>query len=327
MLTFFRTNQLFSSVFLVFYILILRSSVFVAPFKWNPSGEGLLSHLVYGWIGSQTVTAQVIAILLLVVQGFLINSLVLSNRLSNEVNLFPGVFYVLVACLVPDFLYLSPVLIGNTFILVALVELYSTYKVSSCADRIFNAGFWTGVASLFYFPFLFYFILINAGLNILRAFNIKERLMLLIGLAIPFILGWLYYFVFDQGDFFWQTQFGDNFSFLSFGSEPGGWEAYAKSIVFALAILFVVANNGAYLTRRNIQAQKKISILYWVMISALIGTFFQDQLAFEHLIMLAPALGVFLAFTFTSMKSQWAESIHFLILILALVLQWVPWQL
>ena len=299
----------------------------MAPFKWNPSGEGLLSHLLYDWIGSQTMLAHSLAILLLVIHGFLINSIVIGGRLSNEVNLFPGVFYVLISCLLPDFLYLSPVLIGNTFVLIALSELFSTYKVASCADRIFNVGFWTGVASLFYFPFIFYFILINAGLNILRAYNIHERLILLIGLIMPFFLAWMYYFAVGRFDFFWETQFSNNFSFLNFGGDSSEWEVYVKAILFLLAILFVIVNNGAYLAKRNIQSQKKISILYWVMFSSLVGAFFQANLSFEHLIMLAPPLGVFLAFSFTNMKSQWAESIHFLIVLLALTLQWVPWQL
>ena len=327
MLTFFRTNQLFSSILLVFYIFILRFSVFVAPFKWNPSGEGILSYLLYELLGSQTIWAHALAIFLLVIQGFLINSIVLRGRLSNEVNLFPGVFYVFVSCSVPDFLYLSPVLIGNTFVLIALIELFSTYKVASCADRIFNVGFWTGVASLFYFPFIFFFILINAGLNILRAFNIKERLMLMIGLAMPFLLASMCYFATDQFDFFWEIQFSNNLAFMSFGGDLPGWEVYIKVILFAVAILFVVLNNASYMAKRNIQSQKKINILYWVMISAFISTFFQANLSFEHLIMLAPPLGVFLGFTFTDLKSQWAESIHFLMLLLALSLQWVPWQL
>lgn len=299
----------------------------MAPFKWSPSGEGLMGGVLYEWIGSQTLTAHIIAILLLVAQGFLINSIVIENRLSNEVNLFPGVFYVLVCCLLPDFLYLSPVLIGNTFILIALVELFSTYKSPSCADRIFNVGFWTGVASLFYVPFIFYFILINAGLNILRAFNLKERLMVIIGLLVPFFLVGLYFFAIDRLDFFWENQFGSNISFLSVEGDIGGWNGYVKALLFLALILFVVVNNSSYLTKRNIQAQKKISILYWVMISGLLGAAFQKNLALEHFILLAPALGVFLAFTFTELKRQWAESIHFLIFLTALALQLIPWQL
>ncbi len=321
----FRTNQIFSSIFLVFYILLLRFSVFVADFTWSPSGEGLLSNRLYGWVGSQAFWAQVLAILLLVVQGFLVNSIVIRNRLANETNLFPGVFYVLVSCMLPDFLYLSPVLIGNTFVLIALAELFSVYKKPSCADRIFNVGFWTGVAGLFYFPFLFYIVFIIAGLNILRAFKVQERLMAVTGLLMPFFLAGLYFFAFDRFDFFWETQFVNNFSFFSLGG--GGVNVYAKGILFTVLIAYVALASRSYFAKRNIQAQKKISILYWVMASVLVGAVFQKNLAFEHLLMLAPPLGVFLAFSFSEMKSQWSESIHFLLVLGVLALQFVPWLL
>lgn len=322
-----------SSIFLIFYILVLRFSVFVDYydenlFNWNPSGEGILGYLLYNWIGPQTILAHVLSVLLLVIQGFLINSIVIGNRLSNEANLFPGVFYVLVCCLMPDFLYLSPVLIGNTFILIALIEMFSTYKANSSADRIFNIGFWTGIASLFYFPFLFFYILINVGLNVLRAFNIKERLIATIGLLTPYFLCWMYYYIVDQDNYFWETQVSSNLSFLSFGGDGvTGWDTYLKSGLFVIAIIFVIINNGAYLMKRNIQAQKKISILYWIMFSTFIGALFQFNLAFEHLIMLAPPLSVFLAFTFSNFKKPFAEALHFLILIFALTLQWAHYIL
>ena len=299
----------------------------MAPFKWSPSGEGLLSGLLYQWIGSQTLLAHILAIVLLVAQGFLINAIVIGNRLSNEVNLFPGVFYVLTCCLLPDFLYLSPVLIGNTFILISLSQLFSIYKIASCADRIFNVGFWIGVASLFYAPFIFCFILMNAGLNILRAYNLKERLTAIVGMAMPFFLAGFYYFLVDGYSYFWENQFGKNFSFLSFGGDVSGWEGYVKILLFLILIIYVFINNSTYMAKRNIQAQKKISILYWVLTSCLFGAAFQKNLAFEHFISFAPALGVFLAFTFTNFKRQWAESIHFLIFLAALALQLIPWQL
>lgn len=297
------------------------------PFVWTPSGTGVLSEWLYGWAGWQSLGAQILAIVLLLVQGFLVNMIAINNRLPNEINLFPGVFYVLVSCLLPDFLYLSPVLIGNTFILIAIIELFATYKNPACADKIFNAGFWIGVASLFYFPFIFCIIFLIVGLGILRAFNTRERLMSLTGLFMPYLLAGMYYYAKDGFDVFWKIQVSDNLSFLSFGGIESGWNTYVNIALFALMLIYVLVDSNAYFAKRNIQVQKKIGILYWVMASALVGLFFQKNLSFEHLLMLAPSLGIFLAFTFTGMKRQWAESVHFLLVLGALALQFIPWQL
>ncbi len=325
MLKFFKTNQVFLSAILIFYIILLRFSVLLAPFKWNPSGQGILSEWVYGWAGSQQLISHILATLVLLVQGFIINVLVINHRLSNEVNLYPGLFFVLLSCFIPDFLYLSPVLLGNLFFLFALVELFDTYKNPACADRIFNAGLWTGIASLFYMPFLFFFIVIMSGLNILRAFSLRERLMALIGLLLPYSFAGLYFFWFNRLDEFWQKQFVANFDFLSFGGAPFGWETLIKVGFFAVLIFLAVFNNNLYLIKKNIQVQKKINILYWIILSALLAAPFQQNLTLEHFLMITPPLGIFLAFTFSTMKPQWAEAIHFLMVVAALTLQFTWW--
>jgi hypothetical protein len=324
-LALFRTNQLFSSVFLIFYILLLRFSVVIAPFKWAPSGHGIFSEILFNWVGSQQLFSHVIAVLLLLVQAFLVNMLSINHRLSSEVNLFPGLFFILISCALPDFLYLSPVLIGNTFFLAALLELYGTYKNPACADNIFNAGIWIGVASLFYFPFLFLFVLVMAALNILRAFNIREQLMIVIGIFMPYFLTALYYFWFDRLDVFWNQQFGRNASFFSLGGIAWNWESFLKLSLFLLLLVWVVFNSNIFLIKKNIQVQKKINILFWALAAAGFASIFQNNLTFEHLLMLAPPLGIFLGLTFTSMKPQWAESLHFLMVVGVLALQFTSW--
>jgi len=327
-LTFFRTNQVFYSLMLIVYILLLRFSVFIAPFQWEPSGHGVLSESLYSLIGSsQSFTAHIVAMLLLMLQGYFVNLMCINNRISNDINLFPGLFYVWICCSIPDFLYLSPVLIGNTFFIFTLFQIFDTYKNPACANRIFNAGFWLGVASLFYFPFVFFLIVLIAALSILRAFNLQELLMILLGMFLPYLFVGLYFFWFDRFDFFYEHQVGRNFDFLNLSSIPFTWDVWVKLAIFLIALIYVITSNGSYLAKKNIQVQKKINILYWVPIAALVSLPFQANATLEHFLLLAPTLGIFLALTFTSLKSQWAEAIHFLMVVLALALQFVPWQL
>ncbi len=328
MLTFFRTNQVFYSVMLIVYILLLRFSVFIAPFQWEPSGHGVLCDVLYDMVGSsQNLAAHIIAIALLMGQGYLVNLISINYRLSNEINLFPGLFYVWCCCAIPDFLYLSPVLIGNTFFLIALYQIFDTYKNPACADRIFNTGLWLGVASLFYFPFVFFLIVLLAALSILRAFKLQELLMILVGMFLPYFFAGLYFFWFNKFDFFYENQIARNFDFFNFNQIAFTWDTWVKLAIFIIATIFVLANNNFYLAKKNIQVQKKINILYWVLISAGISAPFQANVTFEHFLLLAPTLGIFLGLSFTSMKSQWAEAIHFLMVVLVLALQFVPWQL
>jgi hypothetical protein len=312
---------------LIVYILLLRFSVFIAPFQWEPSGHGILCEMLYGVVGSQSIVAHIIAMVLLMGQGYLVNLIAINYRLSNEINLFPGLFYIWCCCAIPDFLYLSPVLIGNTFFLIALYQIFDTYKNPACADNIFNAGLWLGVASLFYFPFIFFFIVLLAALSILRTFNLQEVLMILVGIVLPYFLTGLYFFWFDSFSYFWETQISRNFGFFEFSRISFTWDVWVKFVLFIGAMAYVMINSNFYLTKKNIQVQKKINILYWVLIAAGLSVPFQIHVTFEHLMMLAPTLGIFLGLSFTAFKPQWAEAIHFLMLVLVMVLQFVPWQL
>lgn len=314
---------------LIVYILLLRFSVFIVPFEWDPVGHGVgvLGDLVYKAVGSQGFTAHVISMVLLMGQGYLVNLIAINYRLSNEINLFPGLFYVWVCCAIPDFLYLSPVLIGNTFFLIALYQIFDTYKNPACADRIFNTGLWLGVASLFYFPFVFFLIVLIAALSILRAFNLQELLMILVGMFLPYLFVGLYFYWGNNFNFFYENQIGRNFDFLTFAHISFTWDTWVKLAIFTVALIFVVANNGLYLAKKNIQVQKKINILYWIPVAAAISLPFQANATLEHFLLLAPTLGIFLGLTFTSARSQWAEAAHFLMVVLVLALQFVPWQL
>jgi hypothetical protein len=323
----FRTNQIFTTVLLLFYIALLRFTVFLAPFKWTPSGHGIFSEYTYYLVGSQELISQIIAFVLLLVQGFSINLLVINHRLSHENNLFPGVFLVLISCLIPDFLYLSPVLLGNTFFIFSMIELFSIYKNPACADRIFNAGLLVGIASLFYFPFLFFYIFLFAGLTILRAFNIREQLASLSGIFVVYFIAGFGFYWFNQLDFFWEIQFRKNFNFLSFMRDYYAFGEYMKLGVLLFLVLVAIFNSDAYMLKKNIQVQKKISILFWSIGVGVLSAFFQSSLTLEHWLLLAPPLSVFLALTFTSMKPQWAEALHFLLIFGAISVQLATWLL
>lgn len=325
MLRIFRTNQLFTSVLLLFYAAALRLVVFWAPFNWAPTGQGWLGQVFYEWIHWQSPVAQVIAIFLLMVQAFLINFIVHENRLSNENTLLPGVFYVLLSCVFPDFLYLSPVLIGNTFFLFGLSEVMKVYKRNKCADHIFNAGIWVGIASLFYFPFIFMDIVIVAALVIQRAPKMREIILTLLGTFLVFWLVGVGFFLSDNLPYFLSVQFSDNFQFLGFLQSSFSAEVWVKMGLFFLLILWSILSAGSYFSKKNMEAQKKITILYWVLGGGFIAGLFQHAITLDYFLMLVPALGIFTGFSFEKMKASVAEAIHFILFVSVIIMQLAIW--
>ena len=324
MLTLFRTNQLVANILLIFYVLLLRFSVFIPhgneAMEWVPPGSAVLSQWVYQMVGTNGLSAQIMAIVLVFFQAVLINTIVARHRLGNEITLFPGLFYVFLTCCLSDFLHLSPLLMANTFYILAIMELFNAYRKPSAADKIYNVGLWAGIGSLFYFSYLIFFIFGFISLGILRAFKFREQMMILMGLLSTFILAGAYSFWTGQWVSFWQLQFSKNLDFLDFAGQAH-WLTWLKLGLFGLLLLICIISYNRYVLKKNIQKQKYISILYWGLLLSGLTILFQTEVRLEHLLILTTPMSIFISFNFLDMKKPTAEAIHLLMVFAALVLQ------
>ncbi|MFN7115516.1 MAG: hypothetical protein ACK4TA_01875 [Saprospiraceae bacterium] len=326
MLSLFRTNQLLFSLLLVFYVAVLHVAAFLVPYEWEPMGYGYLSKIVYEAVGHQGTIPAIICILLLFVHATVINVIMANNRVDDTVTLFPGVFYILIASALPRFLDLTPIHMANTFYVFAISELFKVYKKPAAADNIFNVGFWIGVASLFYFSYIIFILLAFVGLGILRAFNLQERIMVLIGALVPYILTGVYLFWNDQWEAFVQYQFIDSISFLDFRIESNV-ESVLKIIFVDIFLVVAIFSYTLYIFKKNIQVQKKISVLYWSLLFSAVTILFQAGVQLDHLLILAVPLGMMISINFTHLSSRWAEVLHLIIILIILIFQYQQYLL
>lgn len=314
MLNIFRTNQIITGILLLPYVILLYASVFILD-STPPTVEssGIFSDWVFAHLAGNTLLSNIIAIVLLWLQSFLINAIALKHRLQNEFTLFPGLFYILLCSLLPDFLYLSPVLMGNTFFIIALGQIFECYKKNSVADRIYIVGFWLGIAGLFYFSFNLLIFGAIVGLSSLRAFRINEVFQVLFGLMTVFVLTGTYYFWFGEFDFFWKKQFADNITFWGF-ENTGNYLVWIKGGIIAFLVTIATLLSGSFMNKKVMQVQKKITVLVRLLIIIALTTLFQTGISMEHLLLFMVPLSFFLAFFFSNMKRNIAESLHIILL-------------
>jgi len=319
-LALFRTNQFMANIFLLLYAVVVRGSVFMQSETFTLSQPGIFTELLYQWIPPFSTEGFVLATVLVFIQAILINIIVGKNRIAKEISLLPGMFYVLLSSAFSEFLYLSPLILANTFYIIVLMELFSSYRKYSAAGAIFNIGLWAGVASLFYSSYLFLFILGMAGLGILRSFNIKEQLMAISGLLAPYILTGTYFFLTDQFAEFWQKQIQTSFGFLDLEGTPDLIFYIKMGLLGLLLATFILSYNG-YTKKKNIQQQKYINVLFTGLLLSAFPLLFQANIRLDHLLILVPTAGILLSFNFQNARPPIAESIHLLLLIGLLVLQ------
>ncbi len=306
------------------YILLIRGAAFFSSVgEMDYSGYGVLSDWVYSLISPIGTGAVFGGIFLVFIQSLLINIIVAKFRMATTVTLFPGLFYALLVSVAPEFLALSPILLANTFFILALWELFESYRKNNVAGHIVNIGFWLGIASLFYFSEIVFLLLAFIGLNVLRAFRLNELLMLIIGFCVPYIACAVYFFWYDGFGNFWQAYVLNNCAFLDIKIDLN-IATYINLALFTLISLVILFSVNVYYAKKNIQAQKNISVLFWGLFFGLLSFVFQSNLRLEHFLIFMVPSGILLSFNFLKLKPQTAEAVHLLLFAAILIWQFNP---
>ena len=317
MLSLFRNNQFTTVFFLALYVGLLHTApaLGLTPEPSSlPVSSGVLFEAWLGRIAANPLFNPLAAAVLVFIQAIVVNALVDEFRMLGERNWLPGMFYVLVSACLPDFLFLTPPLVAATFLPVAMRRIFKTYKQPAATTLIFDAGFWTMVAALFYPPAIFMLLAVYAGIHVMRAFKLKEQIVMLSGVITPIFLAWLWYFWTDRGGAFWGVQFGDLFHWHHFDLSID-LRTVLESIVIGLLFLIILLSYGTYSFRKLNQIQKYVGILYWFLFIAGLSALFQREAPPAHLLLLVPSMGIFLSMTFSAMKNALvAELCHLALL-------------
>ncbi len=321
MLSLLRTNQTLASFIILPYLILLHLPGFIFAQDWTPPSYGILTQGLYGLVGTRGWLIHILVILVLFIEGFLANLLVLKHRLGREYNLYAGLFLVLVASSIPEFLVPSSMHFANLFLLLGISEFLNTYRKGDCADNIFNAGLWISIASCFHFSYIILVLLGLFGLNLMRALKLNEILIYLSGFLVPYILIATYMFWIDKLDVFYFQHILQNVQIFRIDVITDVF-SYFKVGWFLALTLISFFSYSLYTNRMKMQEQKKVSILYWVLILTLLVVIGGTGPHLEHFLVLAVPLGIFISFNFATLNSGVGETIHAFILLAVLFLQY-----
>ena len=320
MLSLFRTNRFINSLILFPYVVLVRALAIPGGFPDDTPAKGILSEWFFGDTVQSTPWAVIGGILLVYVQALQLNRVMIQNRMTQELTLFPGMVYVLLVSYFPGYDGLSSVLVGNTFVLVAMESLFGTHKKTGSAGRIFDTGLWLSVAGLCYFGYSGLFLYGIIGLSTLRTLKSREWFQYIIGYATPvMIIGMLDYMLHSSLADLW-AHFSKNLGAFDFGFT--GLRTYAHAGFFGLLLLISLFNFGSFKQRKNIHTQKKVDLVLWLLIFGFIVILLQTDIGVEDWIVLTIPLACFIAMILArSTQIVLLEVVHFLFLAGSLALQ------
>jgi hypothetical protein len=184
-----------NALLLLVYALVLKFSMFLHPLAplLHPE-DNYLYRVILNALNTvfhqNALLYAILTFLIVFAQATLFNRICNHHKILPKPNFLPGMSYILITSLLPDWSHFSaPLLINSIMIWVwhRMMELYNSQRPGSA---IFAIGVWTGVVSLLYIPAVAFLLLVLFGLITMRPFRIREWFVGLLGFTFP------YYFLF-----------------------------------------------------------------------------------------------------------------------------------
>ena len=300
--------------------ILLWSHAFIEPPGMPaPDGPVPLYSLVYTLLHGSPLAATIIGFILTLLSAFLLNRLLTQNEVILKNSSLSALIFIALMSYFPFLLTLHQLSIASFILLMILERLYKSYSKSESLELTYVAGFLIGIASLFYLPFILFFLFLLISFIIFRNIDWHEWVGSFIGLATPYIFLSVYYFWFDK----WMSKAHEyqRFFMISFDPAPFREPAFLilSSVVLVL-LIFGMITGLSRLSEKTIEIRKKTILLIWLIPVMILSIFFSASLLKYHLLIsfitLSELLSVYLL---KIRKTFWPELIFVGILVVLLL--------
>lgn len=273
-----------------------------------------ISALVFWLIdlvaGRSFMAYRLVSMALLLLQALLLNSILNRHSVYATKDYLPALLYLVVGSLSFEFNMLTPLLIGNTFLILSLPYIITLNREGYENNRLFVGGFMLGLAAMSYLP-LALFLLVGIFAVIFFASNtFRSTMLMLCGFLFPYAVLITYYMYTNTSQEFlelhllrpWQL----NVSFLRPPSDV------AKLMAIPGFILLLSLLSAASQPQRLV-FQVKFQQLMWVWLAvSMLVIFTRDEITIATFIIILPPVAYFGEFFFTSGRKGWIINSIFL---------------
>ncbi|MDB5197360.1 MAG: hypothetical protein JWP88_1731 [Flaviaesturariibacter sp.] len=320
MIALFKQKSPGNVAILLIFGLLLKLPLFLQP-KWivQTSSDGRLYEALVNWLkqSDSALIGSSIAFALLYIQALIINHTVNEYRMMAKQTFLPGMAFLLLTSLVPEWSYLSAPLVASAFLVWGFSKLFELYNAASANTKIYNIGFLLGLASFFYFPSLLFTICILIGLAILRPFRLNEFVLLLLGLLTPFYFLAVYLFLTDS---FSISKLIPVLYIKALVSRPSYW-LLASIILAGVPFLMGGYYIQTQLRKMLIQARKNWSILLLYVLLAIFTPFVNIGTTYTPWMLAAAPVAAFHACAYLYPPRKWVAGGLFFIMLAFILIQ------
>ena len=278
MLNLFRKNMAVQVLLIIVALVLLwlRPLMTPPPMTAGTDTDGVLYALLVDWLSGVPRLTVIIAMILVLAEGVMLNILLSDMGLVPQTTLLPTLLYIIMmsapATTLTPMVPVSAALIGCTYLLMLRGTL-----LTIPTSRICSATALIGLCSLFYLPALAIFVSYLFVAISFRLYNWRDIVALLLGLLAPYVLLVTVLFMTDGLAEWWGTTAAalGGFSFHIAKTEP---LPLIANIILTLIIAAAIFMLWGKLGEHPVLWQKNATTVMLLSIGAIIMLFYSHLL-------------------------------------------------
>lgn len=280
---------------------------FSAGFYW------FVNHV----FGKSFIALQILSILIVYFQALYLSIICNINNVYNDRTMLPGFIYIVLSSCFIDYFYITPFLLGITFVLPIFHWMFRNLKINSNEQLFYLSGVFVGVASMFQFYLSLFLIWNLLYLMIFIKPPLRVYFTTFIGFLMPIIIVWLYYYISGIDNpittylQIWELG-GLKEKMMTARSLLIIW--IPTMVVFAIGFFYTLSHSRYINFQYNVI---KIMIMYLIFGVAIL--LLTQNLQPSYLIILLPAVSYFGANYFHHIRSLWFSEIPAALVIVVIV--------
>ena len=269
------------------------STLYVSLVEAVAPAAGWFDGLMDLLFGRSVLARRILAFMIVFLQASYLGIVFANKKAFVENTYIPSLIFAILFCFSFDTLSLTPELIGSSFLLPALSNLFREIEFREQRNEsIFNLGIYVSLASLFAFSYALFLPGALITLTIFTRSSPRKYLLLAFGFLLPHLCLISSYFLMDELKGLWEyfylpnlslrsTHLVSNFSLMVLGAIP----------LFFLIISLVMMTRDARLSKY--QTQLVQTMFFWMLFAFLQGLYSKD-IRPQNFITLIPALSFYI---------------------------------
>jgi len=258
---------------------------------------------------------RILALVLLLTQALRLNFVLNRADVHPERGYVAAITYLVLASATTDLDTLSPLLLGQTFLILGVSALLPTSREGYDNRRLFRAGFLMGVAALCYLPLALFLLVGLFAVIVFAANSFRSFLLLLCGFGFPYAVVATVFLYNDALPSFRQFHLAPSVSGLVMGADGLPLPVQWRLLILPGAVL-LLALARSFTTSLGLVFQIKFQqlMLVWLVVAFLMMAAGRGT-APGSLGLLLPPLTYFSLFLWQKARQGWIPEVLFLLML------------